>query len=205
MERINNKNINSIIDSQLDVDAYLIGLHEEKLYIAHNEKSEIDQFIEFLINENYFEKILEKLKETKKDELKKNESQVIAKLNLYFNIETYFRVISKICFNVLAATYGSEVALDSSFDKIRKYILEGGENTFSNFCPDLQSDVLKYLNPDQTNHFCIITSVGEKVLGTLGLYGMQHFILLSDNYNGGVTFNNGIVCEWKNKIEKRIF
>lgn len=139
--------------------------------------------------------------------------EVPSNLQLYFedvsNIDYFFRVSAKIIFNYLAMTKGQDYVLDSQFDPIRNWILNGGEDKFTltnihDIVKRLQEvddpNLLKQSKANIYLHRITLWRKENLILGTLELYGgmVSLLVTLSTTYNNGVFEPECMVCDVEN-------
>ncbi|MDN4617629.1 hypothetical protein QCD85_05935 [Paenibacillus sp. PsM32] len=137
-----------------------------------------------------------------------------AQLNLEteWNEDFFFRVSAKIVFNYLALTKGQHYVLESQFDPIRNWILNGGDNNFTS--PNTYEIVkrlqevddpisLKKSKTDIYLHRITLWQKENLVLGTLELYGglISVLVVLSTTYNNGAFKPECMVCDFENSRE----
>jgi hypothetical protein len=130
----------------------------------------------------------------------KRESQVVVENTCVIDA-SFYRVVAKISFNYLAYVFGQDIALDNSFDEIRNYILNGGENKYVTphsielFRQGTFSKIVSIYN-----HFIFIFKSGSYILAYVSIFGTAWGVLLSENSIIRVG-EAGFVCDTKRNEE----
>lgn len=204
MNKITGSRYVKVIDSDLDINHFIVGNHEKNLFIACNKNSNIEVFHNYLKNDF---KIPEKIIRSSvgKGGLKVMKSKPNVTLNLSFDINDYCRVCAKVAFNALCYLKGSEFVLTNSFDEVRNFIMNG-DGEFGKFVQLPQKKLIEetkeLLEINELNHSVIFSNTRENQLcAILTLYGIDHLILLSANYSSDPITVDGFICDWEKKNE----
>lgn len=151
-------------------DNFIFGYHKNKWFFSSSKESNYAQA----------NKYIEALK---KNNLKtiSNPQEIIGKARVHqslsFNIFNFERICAKIVFNYLCHLKGPEFVLNSKFDPIRLWMVQGGDNVFSHdFDPSHEHHLTKHLGlayPD-LSHKIIILNDDKYLIGLITFYG-NHF------------------------------
>lgn len=178
--------------------SFYIGVYRDKWYVSSNTTSfKLDNYINILIN--YF--IINSTKNI--GEINNYKINNISNSNFKYTYPidgtdmSFFYLFLKIAFNSLAYLLGQEVALSSSFDDIRKDIINC-EN-FNKYilhnkdCRELFDNYVK--NFKNNEHYVFIISKGTTVYSYVSLYSEWHaYMILSKNYKGEPILS-GFICD----------
>ncbi|WMT18172.1 hypothetical protein [Parageobacillus toebii] len=183
-------------DDRFSDEEMILGYYDKKWYLGlknHDLTLKVSEFIQKILEQRPFEK-----QKVNHDMFQPKVSQ-----KLYFDMNNYFRTCAKIVFNYLAYVKGLDFVLNSCFDPIRNWIVNGGENEFSQLIQ--KEDDEKGLNglpfPDSA-HKIIITKIKNRLFGYVSFYGssFETMTVLADSFSG--TFEiEGYICDWKNRKE----
>ncbi|MFC0475578.1 hypothetical protein ACFFHF_09985 [Robertmurraya beringensis] len=183
-------------------DEFVLGYHEGKWHLGLSNVELAKKLMEFV------HKMVDQTPE-QKSEPGYGTFQATVHQSLQFDPDSYFRTCSKIIFNYLAYEKGQNFVLDSCFDPIRHWIVNGGENHFATLLEQVNNKgILNAIPfPDEAHKLVIIRS-GNQLLGYISFYG-SHFetiVRLTTNFNNSLSFNEteGYICDWKNRDEFRL-
>lgn len=122
-----------------------------------------------------------------------------------FSID-FFRIYGKIAFNFLTLLKGQDFVMATTFDSIRNWIVNGGENKFAK----LNKENLNLLEEMEIElpiscHHILIYKFEDKLFATIHLYEALsvHIELCSEHTDKFST--DGFICDWKNRKEYRLF
>lgn len=200
--KLDSKKFTVIKSNKIKKNVFIVG-YENKIYIASNPEADFSGFTEV-----FYEKLVKKLQNILIENLDTNveESHITTTVELQFNIDDYFRICSKIAFNALAYLKGKDYVLNSTFDEIRNFIVNGGDNKFIEFQEQNKiKEITKVLNLKNQSHFCIFLIQNGEVNATLSLYGMFHRIKLTPvslKIIQSPLEIDGFFCNWEDKKEK---
>lgn len=170
-------------------DQIILGFFKNKWYVASSSRDNLN-----IIND-LLPKIIKKEFTCLDRKPKSRKSNVIAHLEMFFDVNDFFRVCAKIVFNFLAYKKGSEFVLDKKFDSIRKWIIYGGKNKFVSI---QKSTIESKISYPIHSHRIIITKVGKELLGLLTLYDyFDLFICLCDEFEEDFGMIC-LICDWLN-------
>ncbi len=176
---------------------FVLGFLKDRWYMFSN-ISEINQNIE-----DYISKIsLEDIKESKTINTEKN-----VKAGGYLRIdERYLRFLGKTAFNTFAYLYGHEIALLPEFDKLRNWIIKGGENQFVKHLYN-ESNILDYYKVPEDAHSILFHQKNEIVFAEVRIYGETlplPCVVLTEKFSKKNS-SNGFICDWKIKEEITLY
>ena len=171
----------------------IVGYHRNRWYIAVSDDILVERCKTIM-------KAISLAEEVTQTPPQKNDSHVSVEYNCVIDA-SFYRVVAKISFNCLAYIFGQEIALDDSFDEIRNYILNGGENKYVT----QQSTKLFQQGPFSKvvniyNHFIFILKRGSYVLAYVSIFGMAWGVLLSENSITRIG-EAGFVCDTERNEE----
>lgn len=189
-----------INDNRISTDEFLLGTDNKRWYLAKHQSRGITDLLEIV------GRIINSL-DAGSLEPKYQISQMTSHQSMAFNIESYFRVCSKIVFNFLALSKGQDFVLKEEFDPIRNWILNGGENVFVQLIdkggkPELFGGIpFPYLS-----HKIMITQIQDKLIGFISFFGanFETIVKLTENLKSNDFVLDGFICDWKNKKEYRL-
>ncbi|CAG5017826.1 hypothetical protein DYBT9275_05854 [Dyadobacter sp. CECT 9275] len=118
--------------------------------------------------------------------------------------DNFFRIYAKMAFNFTAYLYGDLLAKNSCFDDIRNWIINGGENKFSNI---IHGDIFNSLNIQRPadSHLFLITQNGSELYAICSLYETINVgILLSKTMQVETCGDDGLICNWRDRSEVRL-
>lgn len=181
-----------IEDARISKDEIILGFHRSKWYVAlSNEdlKPQIDEYIDKIIQQAPFNK----------ETPKYGSHQVKVHQTLEFD-DSFFRVCGKIIFNYLTLVKGRDFVLNSCFDPIRDWIVNGGENNFA-ILTGKETKTSKIVSPKEA-HKLFINQVGKSLVGYISFYGdnFETVVKLCDDIDGNFDLE-GFLCDWKNREE----
>lgn len=197
------------------------GIPKGEYYLGYGEHRNKNQWIlassdpilKEIVEENLYS-FLRSFKNNGEIGIEKVQLPSNAQLNfeIEWNEDFFFRVSAKIVFNYLAMTKGQHYVLDSQFDPIRNWILNGGEDNFTH--PNIHDIVkrlqeindpnaLKKNKTDIHLHRVTLWQKDNLLLGTLELYGglIALLVVLSTTYSNGDFKPECIVCDFENSRE----
>ncbi|MDM5249627.1 hypothetical protein [Lysinibacillus sp. G4S2] len=175
----------------LDENQIILGLHNNMWYVAYNDEKIISELAVFI------SKVLEQ-KPFETQEFQYQQNQISVHSTTVVD-DSYYRVCAKIIFNYLAFIKGQEFVLNNCFDKLREWIVKGGEQ---NLVQIVDKGIVEELEfPDQS-HSLFITKVQNNLVGYISFYGnaFKNLILLSDEFFESF-WVEGFICDWKNREE----
>lgn len=178
-------------DERFSEDEFILGYHEGKWYVALSNKDfegKIIGFVNMLKHQNPLKDQPPQYKTVQKEVMQK----------LTFD-DSHFRICAKIIFNYLAFAKGQDFVLNSCFDELRDWIVEGGENKFAL----LIGEKLRLpISLPEFAHKLVVIQDGKSLRGCISFYdeAFTTQVNLCDNYEG-VFEMDGFICDWKNKRE----
>lgn len=118
----------------------------------------------------------------------------------------FLRIYGKIAFNFLAFVKGQEFVMASVFDPLRNWITNGGDNKYAtlnkeNFNPlkEMKIELPAFC------HHVLIYKMENRLFATIHLYeALSVDIELSSDFTEQFS-TDGFICDWKNRIEYRLF
>jgi hypothetical protein len=183
--------IKKILDSELPKHILLFGIMSdiEKPYNAFfvkNEANSNDVTNELIQSVSASINTMDQIPEHRK-------YTPIVKGNLTFSIE-HFRVFGKMAFNYLAYISGKEFVLADRFDKVRDWIVNGGEHIayFDNYPNPLE----KMVSFPDSYHMILIFKVDNILMGKVLTYKSVIIdMVLCENFSEHFT-TKGFICDW---------
>jgi len=172
----------------------LLGFHEDKWYLAIPSENSLEtckKLINSLVNAESMIRI----------RTEKKISQTLAYFPFVYD-ENYYRIVAKTAFNYLASICGQEFILNKDFDKIRNYILHGGDN--SNYVRAADSNGMhEFIRTEiinANNHFINIVKQDNVIGAMISIFGFISFVRLSENSHLLIE-DYGYICDIKNQKE----
>lgn len=116
----------------------------------------------------------------------------------------YFRVVAKICFNVLAEIKGEEYVLQEYFDDIRNWIVAGGDNYYADFITtNIEFSQGMNVKWPEWSHVVLLMPHGNSLFAICSLYKKINFkVKLTSNLPARFPID-GYICDWKSRKEYR--
>lgn len=173
----------------------ILGCFEKKIYLAISpdlNKKEIS---------DWFTSV--KFQDANKGS-KTFEYQPKCSLNLETNLFSIARLCAKTAFNLLADRKGKEFVLNSKFDEIRNFILNG-EGEYTNFwglSDKLDDELIEKILTKYNRHFIMIDSIKGELRALVSFYGMIFHVKLAKNCD--FEFSENMICFWEDKREMTI-
>lgn len=184
--------------------SFHIGLHGNKWYVSSNTHYfKLDNYINTIINYFIMNSTNSLGKINKNIIYNTSKSEFRYKSQIDITDMRVFYLFLKIAFNSVAYLLGQEVALSSSFDNVRRdivncenidnYIISGSE------CKELFENYV--MNFKNNEHYVFIVSKGATLYSYVSLYNeWNSYMILSNNYQGEPIMS-GFICDWKSKNE----
>ncbi|WP_375102289.1 hypothetical protein ACDZ28_01115 (plasmid) [Paenibacillus sp. RS8] len=180
-------------DERLTEDEFILGFRDGKWYVALSNK-DLEKQIRIFIDKILFEKPIQNKVPTM------GTIQTEVQQTFQFD-DTFFRVCAKIIFNYLALAKGQNFVLQSCFDPLRDWIVNGGDNTFAGllgkeFNLDIQTPKLA--------HKFMIVQDGKMLKSIISFYGGQFAtqVNLCEDFEGCFELD-GFICDWENGYDYR--
>jgi hypothetical protein len=178
-------------DERISENEFILGYQDGKWYVALSNKefeNKLNSCVEALL--------LQKPLSNKIPEYSKSLTSVMQTLKFD---DTYFRVCAKIIFNYLAFSKGQDFVLNSCFDPLRDWIVNGGENKFAVLIG--KEFILPFPIPDLSHKFYIIQD-GKSLRSIISFYGDSFAtqVDLCENFEGSFEID-GFICDWKERKE----
>lgn len=180
----------------------IIGLYRKRWFAATSHK---------IINMNYLSLML--LEHVSKEKFNKEVPVQLPKLKQHYTYKFEFNasalefIYVKTAFNALALFKGNDFVCREIFDPVRNSILN--KRNFSDFIMDSQEPNIAIIETikkiPERNHYVIISQVENVIVAYVSFYKEKKpfVIKLTDNFNGEFT-TDGLICDWKNRMEFRI-
>ncbi|MGF7078907.1 hypothetical protein [Mucilaginibacter sp. UYCu711] len=117
----------------------------------------------------------------------------------------FYRIPAKIAFNYLAHLYGADYVRNTTFDAIRSWIADGGDNQFVKLTQEKDTAIQNIVGLLPSSAHAVFISEGDgHIFGHVVIYG--HWInLIVLTRNAPATHRNptlkGLICDWKNRKE----
>lgn len=193
-------NASLIYDKHFDENEFILGFDKLK-----------NRWFLALSNKNIIKDVDTWIAEINSKESLETESvlsdQIKAKVHQNFSLtENDFRVFAKISFNYLALLFGQEFVLQSHFDPIRDWILNGGTNNFVRLLKVEDCDgAFEAFNLPESAHAIMLFEKKGHLRALINFYGnfIGVIVNLGNVVPQGFTIE-GLACDWKNRNEYRL-
>ena len=213
------KPINIITSDRLNDYEYILGIHNNKQYIAYNPtynietvKQEMIRFVSAFVEQMTVDKINEMCQGANNPEI--NSSQVTMDMTATFNLNDRYRVLAKIALNSLAYLRGQDFVLTREFDPIRKAIYSGEgmaeyfdqmsyQESFGDILRDSEAQIEQKILSDHYHCISFFSALGKQKCA-VELYGSDrpHIINLAETIKKPVF--DVFICDWRTEVEMNL-
>ncbi|MCD9576791.1 hypothetical protein [Flavobacterium soyae] len=114
----------------------------------------------------------------------------------------YYRCCAKIAFNFLAFCSGKDFVLNSKFNTLRDWIVNGGKNEFVYILHPNKTSTLKF--PEDSHQIRIFVVDGNLVANITFYDKFNNLVILCRNFNKKFKIK-GLICDWKNEKEYELY
>lgn len=184
-----------LTDELLQEDEMYFGFWEDKYYLCAMERRSVSSVLEYL-------DLVRKGELVEITERNYKKTQVQSRQRFGFNTRAFERVSAKIAFNALCFLNSSDFCRRPQFDSIRRFIANGGQNTFVSLL-DASHELLNiHLNvafPLLSHRVFFFPANEQGHLALLNFYGKFNIVIrLATKPTPKGSFV-GIICDWRNR------
>lgn len=180
------------IDSKLNSVNFIVGLYENRLYIAAKDKEKINNFIKY-ITDNI--KVIDYSQE--RQSIINQPCHII---NMQVSVDNDARVFAKTALNVIAKVKGSDYLDKQCFDDFKTWIM-GGENPNFEQLPRNQR-VLPLNLGNNKKHYCILMNINDLFVAFVSFYDYWTMAFkICKSFDSFFNYPYILFCDWKNKKE----
>jgi len=190
--------LRTIIDDSLPKNIVLFGIQEniEEHYDFFFAKNSLNNLV---LTANIVQQFGEGVNTNQTGEREKY--QPIFSRKIVFDI-SHLRIYGKIAFNYLAYRMGKDFVLRSSFNPLRKWISQGGQNNFASLNTSDSNPFIKAnITLPESFHLVHISKIEQFLLAKVFLYGALCVdLVLCDGFTDPFE-GQCLICDWKNRKE----